>query len=248
MDRTELHFHLLPGVDDGPADLATALHLAREAVQDGTRLVICTPHAKCVEIAEVPGRVAELQSALESDGIELTLRPGAELSWDDVPGLDGDALDRVAHGPRESRWLLLEAPLRGMGELDDLLDAAHELHGRGYNLLIGHPERSPALRDAPQAIGLLLGAGHRLQVNGSSLTGAHGEGAHAAALRIVRSGLASVIASDAHRPVTRGPVLGAAVDALAEQGMTRATAERLVGQTPRELLAHGLAPAQRLAA
>jgi protein-tyrosine phosphatase len=248
MDRTELHFHLLPGVDDGPVDLATALDLARAAVQDGTRLVVCTPHAKCVDLAEVAERVAELQSALDAEGIELTLRPGAELAWDDVPGLDDAALDGVAHGPRDSRWLLLEAPLHGMGELDDLLDAARELRGRGYGLLIGHPDRSPALRDAPHAIGMLLGAGDRLQVNASSLTGAHGENARAAALRIVRSGLASVIASDAHRPVTRGPVLGAAVDTLAGQGMTRATAERLVAQTPRELLAHGLAPAQRLAA
>ena len=46
----ELHFHLLPGVDDGPTDLATALELARAAVRDGTRLVTCTPHAAFVDL------------------------------------------------------------------------------------------------------------------------------------------------------------------------------------------------------
>jgi len=29
--RAELHFHVLPGVDDGPADLAESIELARLA-------------------------------------------------------------------------------------------------------------------------------------------------------------------------------------------------------------------------
>ena len=50
MERVELHFHLLPGVDDGPADLASALDLARAAVADGTGLVVCTPHAHMSDV------------------------------------------------------------------------------------------------------------------------------------------------------------------------------------------------------
>ncbi|MGZ8634325.1 MAG: CpsB/CapC family capsule biosynthesis tyrosine phosphatase, partial [Solirubrobacteraceae bacterium] len=64
MERVELHFHLLPGVDDGPPDLATAVELARAAVRDGTRLVTCTPHASFVDVAEIPERVRELRLAL----------------------------------------------------------------------------------------------------------------------------------------------------------------------------------------
>ena len=40
----DLHLHLLPGVDDGPADLAAALALARECCADGTPTVAATPH------------------------------------------------------------------------------------------------------------------------------------------------------------------------------------------------------------
>ena len=46
MQRAELHFHLLPGVDDGPGDMAESVELARLAVADGTSLVTVTPHVR----------------------------------------------------------------------------------------------------------------------------------------------------------------------------------------------------------
>jgi protein-tyrosine phosphatase len=248
MDRVELHFHLLPGVDDGPPDLATALELARAAVRDGTRLVTCTPHAAFVDVAEIPERVRELRAALGEAGIDLGVRAGAELAWYDAPDLGGAELETVAQGPPGRRWLLLEAPLPGTGTLDGLQDSARELRDRGFGLLIGHPERSPALTAAPGAIDRLLVAGDRLQVNGSSLTGYHGAGARAAALELVDAGRAAVIASDAHRPAERAPSLSAAVAVLRRHGTPGAHAEALVSAAPSALLERGLASRGRLAA
>ena len=48
--RTELHFHLLPGVDDGPTDDAEAIELARLAIEDGTSLIVVTPHVRLADI------------------------------------------------------------------------------------------------------------------------------------------------------------------------------------------------------
>lgn len=248
MDRVELHFHLLPDVDDGPPDLGVALALARDAVRDGTRLVTCTPHAAYVDVAEVPARVRELQAALVQAGIDLEVRPGAELAWGDVPALGGAELETVAQGPPGRRWLLLEAPLPGTGTPEALADSARELRDRGFGVLIGHPERSPALVREPGAVEDLLAAGDRLQVNASSLTGYHGAGARAAALDLVAGGRAAVIASDAHQPGARSPRLSAAVEVLRREGMPAAEAEALVGAAPRALLEHGFAPRERLAA
>jgi protein-tyrosine phosphatase len=248
MDRVELHFHLLPDVDDGPPDLGIALALAREAVRDGTRLVTCTPHAAYMNVAEVPARVRELQAALVQAGIDLEVRPGAELAWGDVPALGGAELETVAQGPPGRRWLLLEAPLPGTGTPEALADSARELRDRGFGVLIGHPERSPALVREPGAVEDLLAAGDRLQVNASSLTGYHGAGARAAALDLVAAGRAAVIASDAHQPGGRAPRLSAAVEVLRREGMPAGEAEALVGAAPRALLEHGFAPRERLAA
>jgi protein-tyrosine phosphatase len=248
MDRVELHFHLLPGVDDGPRDLGVALALARESVRDGTRVITCTPHAAYVDVAEIPERVRELRAAVVQAGIDLDVRPGAELAWRDVHALGGAELETVAQGPPGRRWLLLEAPLPGTGTLAGLTDSARELRERGFGVLIGHPERSPALVRHPGAVDELLAAGDRLQVNASSLTGYHGAGARAAALHLVAAGSAEVIASDAHQPGARAPRLGDAVAVLRREGMPAAEAEALVGAAPRALLEHGIAPRERMAA
>ena len=246
MERVELHFHLLPGVDDGPRDLAGALDLARAAVADGTSVIVCTPHAHMIDVAELPDRVRQLRAALAAAGIELEIRAGAELSWDHVAMLDGRSLEAVAQGPPDRRWILLEAPLPGTGDLDDFEPAAQELRDRGYGLLVGHPERSPAMTADPGALDRVLGAGDRVQLNASSLVGYHGSDACAAGLELARSGRIHVLASDAHQPRDRGPVLGPAVEILREHGV--ADAERLASTEPRALLERGIASARRLAA
>jgi protein-tyrosine phosphatase len=246
MERVELHFHLLPAVDDGPVDLASALDLARAAVADGTGLVVCTPHAHMIDVAELPDRVRQLRSALAAAGIDLEIRAGAELSWDHVAMFDGRSLEAVAQGPPGGRWILLEAPLPGTGDLDDFEPAAQELRDRGYGLLVGHPERSPAMNGDPGAVDRVLAAGDRVQLNASSLVGYHGSAARAAGLELARSGRINVLASDAHQPRDRGPVLGPAFEILREHGVD--DAERLASAEPRALLERGIASARRLAA
>jgi hypothetical protein len=44
--RVDLPFHVLPGVDDGPATLEQSLRIADLAVRDGTRLAVATPHVR----------------------------------------------------------------------------------------------------------------------------------------------------------------------------------------------------------
>ena len=40
----DLHSHILPGIDDGAADIGVALEMARMAVANGVEVQACTPH------------------------------------------------------------------------------------------------------------------------------------------------------------------------------------------------------------
>ena len=249
MTRAELHFHLLPEVDDGPVDLDDAVALARLAVADGTGLVTVTPHVRDLLalgiLGEVPARVREVQAALDAAGVPLEVRTGAELAHDDVHALDARMLDAIAQGPGDARWVLIEAPLFG-GRAEEFLAATAWVRRQGFGTLIGHPERCAPLMERPDAIAAERRAGARLQVNASSLTGAHGDAARAAGLALIRSGQADVIASDAHR-ATRPPRLGEALAVLEAHGVRGG--EALVRDVPRALLEHGLGalPAVRAA-
>jgi protein-tyrosine phosphatase len=241
--RTELHFHLLPGIDDGPADLAGAVELARMAVADGTGVVTVTPHVRDVLAADalpaLPGLVREVQEALRRARVELEVQAGAELAHDDVAALDDRQLDAIAHGPAGRRWVLIEAPL--FGDAPAFLAATAELRARGLGTLIGHPERCEELMRTEGAIDAERAAGARLQVNASSLTGRHTASARAWGLELLRSGRADVIASDAHG-TSRPPQLSAALEVLAAHGVA---GDAPAVAAPRALLAHGFTSAPR---
>jgi protein-tyrosine phosphatase len=236
--RAELHFHLLPAIDDGPADLDAAIALARAAVADGTGTLVCTPHARCVEdVDELLDRVSELQDALDDAHVPLRVHAGAELAAPDVGRMRAADLAAVAQGPPHARWLLLEAPLERATAVDALHEAIAELAARGYGIALAHPERCPDLMGFGGGLQRLIDAGVALQVNASSVIGDHGAAARDAAWSLLSRGAAALLASDAHSQ-ERPPCLGAAVAQLAAAELP--DPERLVEAAPHALLRHGL--------
>jgi protein-tyrosine phosphatase len=252
MDRTltgrvEIHFHLLPELDDGPGSMEESLELARLAVRDGTRTVVATPHVRedfFTDVHELPQRVRELNARLRLEGIPLQVVQGGEVGASFVGALDAAALEHVAAGPPGARWILLEPPFASIA---GALDAAAELRARGYTVVLAHPERSAGvLFSGCRLLREELAAGTLAQISVSSLLGHHGLDAQVAGWHLVDMHLAHFLASDAHSP-ERPPMLGAGMDALLAQGRPFAEARRLVETGPRELVAHGV-PGQIAAA
>lgn len=239
MSFTELHFHLLPGVDDGPDTMEAAIALARLAAAEGTRTITATPHVMpgiVTDPTTLPERVSEVNARLHRAGIPVRVLCGGELAHTMVTQLTQSELDVIAHGPRERRWLLLEAPLGGL--VPGFSEAACELRARGFGILVAHPERSLAV--SPEhwpTIQAELEQGSAMQINAWSLTGVNGEEARRQALRVIRRSPVVVVASDAHGP-ERPPSLHAAFRELRSLGISRP--EWFADTTPRSLLERGL--------
>ena len=72
----DLHSHVLPGIDDGAADLSEALELARAAAAGGVRVLAATPHVRADHPGVVPGelaiRIASARRAAVLGGEPLT--------------------------------------------------------------------------------------------------------------------------------------------------------------------------------
>jgi protein-tyrosine phosphatase len=251
MDRTraEVHFHLLPGVDDGPAELADSIGLARAALADGTGTVVATPHVRSEFVTDpltLRELVREVRTGLAAAGVPLEVRCGGELGHDMIGRLRQEELEAVAQGPPGARWLLVEAPFHGLD--DDFHAATAELRDRGFGVVIAHPERSAdALLDGFAGLRRELAAGALAQVNTMSVLGLHGEDVERAALRLVVAGQAAVVSSDAHGP-TRPPALGRTEQALLDRGLGTLLARGLTRSAPRRLLARGVPAAAPVAA
>lgn len=241
MRRADVHFHILPGVDDGPQTVEESLELARLAVADGTGTVVATPHVRAAPLDELPERVEELGARLREAAIPLELRCGGELAAGDVEAATDPQLRSISQGPPDAAWLLLEAPLPDhTATLEDCTRAARELRARGFAVVLAHPERcAPLFDDGAAALERELSAGALLQLNASSLLGRHGPSARRRALGLATDGRASMIASDAHTR-ERGPGLTRAHEALCAGGAAPEIARGLVDVGPRVALDRGV--------
>lgn len=247
MSYADIHFHILPGVDDGPSSMDESVALAAAAVADGTRTVVATPHVRpgfVTDVSDLPDRVRELNERLAREGIGLAVRPGAELAHYMVGRLGQAELDTVAHGPPGGRWLLVETPFVALD--DEFTAATDELRDRGFAVVIAHPER--ARGPAGAVLRHERERGSMLQVNAWSLVGRHGPEAYEKAHEMLRARTVGLIASDAHGGV-RQPALTIGVAACGQAGFNAHDAQRLVGTVPHRLLERGLAvPSVALAA
>lgn len=241
LGRAEIHFHLLPGVDDGPATVADALALAHAAALDGTSTIVATPHVRSdfvTDVGELRDRVRAVKEALAREAIPVSVLPGGELGHDMVGRLRQAELEAIAQGPPRRRWLLLETPFEGLTR--DFSAAAEELRDRGFGVVLAHPERSTGLLTEHRAgLDHELAAGSALQLNAFSLLGLHGEEARRTALWLVRLDLATAIASDAHGAV-RAPALTRVLETARAHGLPNGVLRRLVDSAPRRLLARGV--------
>lgn len=232
----DLHTHVLPGIDDGPPNLAGSLGIARAAVRAGTRVMAATPHIGHryrVVPAEVSRRVAAFNDALDMTGIPLDVVQGGELAASLAADLSVEELEAISLGG--GGCVLLECPFVESGGVMPAL-VAH-LQDRGFRVLLAHPERSPECHHDPELLPELVEDGAYVQVTASSLDGQFGRTVRRYAFALLEAGLVHVVASDAHDADARGPVLVDPVArAVRHAGLAPGATRFLTEEAPRALL------------
>jgi len=237
----DLHCHLLPGIDDGPADLGGTLAMAQRHVQAGVEVVAATPHVAWDmpnDAAAIDLRLADVHAALLAAEIPLRVVRGAEIDVHQAVRLSDEQLRGLAIGG--GPWLLIEAPLtKGVG----LAPVVLALLDRGHRVLIAHPERSPLLQRDADALRELVRAGAATQVTAASFAGDFGRPVRQYAEQMLEAGLVHSVASDAHDASRRPPGIAGP---LAAAGLSELTT-LLAHDVPAAILAGDpLPPAPRL--
>jgi len=202
----DLHCHVLPGIDDGPATIEDSLALARAAASAGTRMLVATSHVswEYPNRAETIARLAdELNVRLRAEGVSLAVRPGAELAMTRVADIAAGELSRLTLGG--GPWLLVEPPF--VAVLTGLDTLIADLQGRGYHVLLAHPERCPAFHRDRSMLERLVASGVLCSLTAGSFAGRFGRPVRRFSLELVRGGLVHNVASDAHDDIRRPPTI-----------------------------------------
>ncbi|VFQ47173.1 tyrosine-protein phosphatase [Desulfoluna butyratoxydans] len=190
---TDIHCHILPGVDDGSDDMAETLVMAAQADKGGTSCIAATFHAGVDLLDALCYRplIDKLNRRFREEGIGVTLVPGAEV----VAGFMPDNLeDFTING---SRYLLVEFPSSHLPRVAVPILRAYL--DRGLHPIIAHPERNPSIiRDPNRLFEMVAETGSLVQVTADSVAGTFGREIASCARYLLKKGAVDIMGSDAH--------------------------------------------------
>lgn len=203
----DIHTHLLFGVDDGAADLRQSMELLAMARENGTTAVVLTPHHRGRFRQNTPqqlrSRFQELAERVKTEIPDMKLYLGNEAAHERELG------DKVAEGRvlslNDSNYVLLEFDFNSSRV--QVVEETMSLIGSGYTPIIAHAERYDIFRKNKKLPEELLYVGALIQLNADSILGKCGFATKRVCHRLLKKGMVHFVASDAHDPKERPPVL-----------------------------------------
>ena len=191
----DCHCHVLPGLDDGAADLEESLFLCRWLVRRGYEEAVCTSHCNRLypnTEEGVEAAASALQWELDRKGIPLRLIPSLEYRL--VPA----TWPRQRLLPWKGNHILIELPLKTPEKMGSIVpeEEIRKLVEAGYQPVLAHPERYlwASLADYAR----WRDAGTAFQRNMGALEGFYGGPAQLRARHLLKAGCYTVLGTDLH--------------------------------------------------
>ena len=195
----DYHSHILPGIDDGAADMNEALTLAKALKSWGFDRVYCTPHIthKFRNTPETIISAFELLSeSVQSAGIDIELIMSAEYRV--IPETWPEVLEKNWLMPIEDKYLLMEFPISKPYKIGHLkpMEEFKKVMALGLTPILPHPERYFYL--SHDELMSYIDAGVKIQSNYGSLAGIYGEEVKQRVQRLISEGIISLWGTDLH--------------------------------------------------
>lgn len=205
----DIHAHILPGLDDGPSSMEESLEMIDMAMKDGISHIFATPH---IIDGLYDNKAGEIMNAVDDlrrhvpDGIKILYGADVRISFDLITRIENREIPTL----NDSGYMLIEFPTYNVPpHVDNLI---FNLHHRGVTPILTHPERHLRLMQDLPAIGKFRDAGAMCQITAMSITGDFGKNIKKVCLAMIEKELVDIVASDAHDPRHRTPVLSKAYE------------------------------------
>lgn len=196
--KTDMHSHLLPGIDDGSPDAATSVMYIKKMMELGYQKFITTPHIYPDLYPNTRETILAAQqllmTKLKEEQIDVDIVAAAEYFIDDL------FADRLKNNEQlltlHKNWVLVEVSF--MTPPPDLNNILFELIVKGYQPVLAHPERYSYYHNKKEIFHRFKDQGCFLQVNLLSLSGYYGKAVQETAHYLVNQKLVDLIGTDLH--------------------------------------------------
>ncbi len=195
-DYTDIHSHLLPGIDDGSKSIEETKLLITNLMELGFKKFITTPHIM-EGVWENTGTI--ISEKLLKTNIELQKEGLPELSAAAEYMLDGNFLKILSTEKLltiKDNYVLVE--MSYLNPPMNLYDIIFEIQLEGYTPILAHPERYNFFHNSLNEYKRLKTAGCKFQMNMLSTVGYYGPHVAKAADYLLTNNLIDFIGSDVH--------------------------------------------------
>ncbi len=196
--KTDLHSHLIPGIDDGAQNIEESVELIQRLMSLGFTKLITTPHIMADYYRNTSDSILQgldgLREELVKRNIKIEIEAAAEYYLDETFENKLRKNDILTLG---KKYLLFE--LSFINYPQNLFEVIDRILQKGYTPLLAHPERYPYMTSSIENYERLKAAGCYLQMNTLSLTGHYGKPTQVAAEQMVDRYLVDFIGSDMHK-------------------------------------------------
>ncbi|HEY5746845.1 MAG TPA: CpsB/CapC family capsule biosynthesis tyrosine phosphatase [Chryseolinea sp.] len=196
--HTDIHSHLLPGLDDGVQTYEDAVEIITHFEQLGYRKLITTPHVMSDAYRNTPEIISDalqkLRTHLKDRGIAMEVDAAAEYYLDETVMRMLENNERLLTFGKN--LLLFETNF--LNEPFNLKEFIFKANTKGYQPVLAHPERYIYLQNNVEKAHDLLDRGVLLQVNISSITGYYSKEAQRTAHKLIDRGWIHLLGSDCH--------------------------------------------------
>lgn len=195
---TDIHSHILPGIDDGSPNLETSLQLISGLYALGIRKCVATPHIigdlYRNDANSIGAALDEAVEGCKQAGIQMEISAAAEYMLDDyfMQLLRQKKPLLCLH----KNILLTELPYSI--QPDNIEDLVFNMLTEGYKPVLAHPERYVYFHRNYKFYSRLKDLGFILQVNLLSLTGYYGDAVKKAAIYLFKNDMVSLVGTDLH--------------------------------------------------
>ena len=194
---TDMHSHILPGIDDGAKNIGDSLLLAKRFKELGYKKLVATPHVMADYFRNTPEIIQKalgvLREGLLKNNIDLAVDAAAEYYLDETFENKIAKKEVLTFG---SNFLLFE--LSFINPPHNLYDVIAKMQDAGYQPVLAHPERYPYFHNSIESYQQIRATGCLLQLNTIALTGYYGNGAKQTAEQLIDNYCIDFLGSDMH--------------------------------------------------
>lgn len=195
---TDIHSHLIPGIDDGAADMEASIEMIKKFKELGFKKIITTPHTMSDFYKNTPEiileKLEEVRTELKNQHIDIKINAASEYNLDD--GL-AKLIDNKQVLTMGDSYVLFELPF--MSEPPNFQEIVFQFQTNGFKPILAHPERYTFWYDNFEIYDELRAKGILLQLNLLSLTGHYSPQTKKIAEKMVEANLIDAIGTDCHR-------------------------------------------------